>query len=246
VITIAVITAGMSEDSATARLGHAVEDALRAAAAARGAGEDIRIAWVDLRPLAHPIMDALLTGFPAGDLAQAVEAVRSADALVALTPTYQASYSGLFKSFLDILEDGTLDATPVLLGATGGSSRHSLVTETAMRPVFIHMHADPVATAVYAATEDWGAPAADSSGRDGSRLSARVRRAADELIDRLAGHTVRTGRAEPPSSLESPAAARTDDAAHTRPARGADEASARDAFPDFVDFETLMTRGGVR
>lgn len=41
-------------------------------------------------------------------------------------------------------------------------ARHSLVTETAMRPLFTYNHADPVPTAIYAATEDWGAHAADS------------------------------------------------------------------------------------
>jgi FMN reductase len=230
--TIAVINAGMSEESTTARLGHTIEDALRDLAAGHAVA-DLQVTWVDLRPLAHQIIDNLLTGFPADGLRTAIERVRAADAVVALTPTYQASFSGLFKAFLDILKDSALRDTPVLIGATGGSARHSLVTETAMRPLFIYMHADPVPTAVFAATEDWGAHASDSSGRDGGRLGSRVRRAAGELLDRVGGHTAAPRDAAPPSSVGDGGRGRRDD-------------DAREDYPDFVDFETLLSRGGVR
>ncbi len=238
--TIALVNAGLSEESATARLGRAIEDALRA----RAQAPDLAIRWVDLRPLARAIADNLISGFPGPDLAQAIERVHAADGLVLLTPTYQASYSGLFKSFLDVLEDGTLAGKPVLIGATGGSARHSLITENAVRPVLIYMHADPVPTAVFAATEDWGAHAADSSGDEGSRLSVRIRRAADELLDRLAGarrsavppaaDALRA--AEPPSSIPDP----------EDPLASEHGTSLRDAYPGFIDFDTLRARGGLQ
>ncbi len=72
----------------------------------------------ELRDLAHALTDNLLTGFASGPLADAVRAVRDADAVIAVTPIFSASYSGLFKTFFDVLEDGTLAGKPVLLGAT--------------------------------------------------------------------------------------------------------------------------------
>ena len=88
---------------------------------------------------------------------------------------FSGSYSGLFKSFFDILENGALDGTPVLIGATAGTARHSLVLEHALRPLFSYLHAVVVPTAVFAASEDWGA----SGGTDA--LRRRIDRAAGEL-----------------------------------------------------------------
>ena len=177
--TIAVVTAGLSQPSSSRLLA----DQLAAAAvrALRLDGEDVRVEVVELRDLAHAVTDHLLTGFASGALADAIALVRDADALVAVTPVFSASYSGLFKSFFDVLEEGSLDGKPVLLGATAGTARHSLVLELALRPLFAYLRADVVATAVFAASEDFGA-----TGPTGS-LSARVERAARELADAVLG-----------------------------------------------------------
>ena len=129
---------------------------------------------MELRPLAHALADNLLTGFATGALADAVETVRRADALVAVTPVFSASYSGLFKTFFDVLEPGTLDGTPVLLGATAGTARHSLVLDHALRPLFSYLRAVLVPTGVFAASEDFGST-------DDGALSTRIDRAAGEL-----------------------------------------------------------------
>jgi FMN reductase len=104
-----------------------------------------------------------------------IERVIDADGLIAVTPVFSASYSGLFKSFFDVLDDGVLDGTPVLMAATAGTAPHSLVLEHALRPLFSYLHAAPLPTAVFAASEDFGSPG----------LSGRVERAAGELADTL-------------------------------------------------------------
>ena len=131
-------------------------------------------------PLAHALADNLLTGFPPPDLAAAVRSVTEADAVVAVTPIFAASYSGLFKTFFDVVEKDALRGVPVLLAATAGSARHSLVVEHALRPLFAYLQAVVVPTGVFAATEDFGSVAA-------SRLSERVERAAAELVALLVG-----------------------------------------------------------
>jgi FMN reductase len=61
----------------------------------------------------------------------------------------------------------------VLIAATGGTARHSLALEHAMRPMFAYLHAMVVPTAVYAASEDWA----------NGELGQRIDRAAGELAD---------------------------------------------------------------
>jgi FMN reductase len=170
---IVVVSAGLSDPSSTRLLADLLADAT---GAALGEAEvEVEIDTVELRPLAHALADQLLTGFATGGLARAEEAVARADAVIAVTPVFSASYSGLFKTFFDVLEPGALDGTPVLVAATAGTARHSLVLEHALRPLFSHLHAVVVPTGVFAASEDWGATGANGS------LVARVDRAAGEL-----------------------------------------------------------------
>jgi FMN reductase len=164
---LVVVTAGLSNPSSTRILA----DQLAAASVAALGSAEVEV--IELRDLAHAITDNLLTGFPSGALADAVASVAASDALIVVSPVFSASYSGLFKSFFDVLEPGALDGKPVLMAATAGTARHSLVLEHALRPLFSYLHAVPVPTAVFAASEDFG-----SHG-----LAARIERAAAELAD---------------------------------------------------------------
>ncbi len=179
---LVVITAGLSRPSSTRLLA----DRLAAATAGRVAA-DVQV--VELRELATEIAQNMVTGFPGLRLREAVDAVASADGLIAVTPVFTGSYSGLFKSFFDVVDKDALAGVPVLIAATGGTARHSLVLEHAMRPLFAYLRAVVVPTAVYAASEDWGADAAGGTavggavggvGGDGA-LNARVDRAGREL-----------------------------------------------------------------
>jgi FMN reductase len=173
---IAVVAAGLSQPSSTSLLAHLL-GAATVSALAEG-GRDAEVELIELRPLAHGITDAQLTGFPSGDLASAVATVAAADAVIAVTPVFNASYSGLFKSFFDVLEPGTLEGKPVLIAATAGTARHSLVLDHALRPLFGYLRSTVAPTAVFAASEDWG-------GADGvaGELRTRIDRAAAELAD---------------------------------------------------------------
>ncbi|RHW25590.1 NADPH-dependent FMN reductase [Nocardioides immobilis] len=178
---IVVITAGLSVPSSTRLLADLLGEAAERAVEARGA--EVEVETIELRPLAHQLADHLLTGFPSGGLATAIDQVRHADGLVVVTPVFAASYSGLFKTFFDVLEEGTLDGTPVLVAATAGTARHSLVLDHALRPLFSYLHAVVVPTGVFAATDDFGA--------DGA-LQKRVDRAAAELAALVAGSSTAT------------------------------------------------------
>lgn len=178
--TIAVVSAGMSSPSTTRLL---ADQLTRTAVEALGDQDiDAVVEVIELRPLAHALADTLLTGFATGELAEAIGTVTGADALVAVTPVFSASYSGLFKTFFDVLEPEALAGKPVLMGATAGTPRHSLVLEHALRPLFAYLKAVPVPTAVFAASEDFG-PAADGG------VELRAQRAGRELAALLGAGT---------------------------------------------------------
>ena len=183
--TIAVISAGLSQPSSTRLLAGKLAEAT---AGQLPAGTEV--ITIELRDLAHDIVNALLTGFPAPALREAIEQVVSADALIAVTPLYSGSYNGLFKSFFDVLDPGALAGKPVLIAATGGTARHSLALEHAIRPLFSYLRAITVPTAVFAATEDWGA-----AGGTGEGLTERIERAGAELAALV-------DRREPPAKAD--------------------------------------------
>ena len=188
--SIVVISAGVSQPSSTRLLADRLAEATVTALA--DLGEQSRVTVVEVRELAHDVVNMTLTGFASASLAAAQTAVAAADGVIAVTPVYTAGPAGLFKAFVDVLDRDALQGTPVLLGATGGTARHSLVPEVAIRPLFTYLHADVVTTSVFAATDDW----ADEGGDSVKPLPARISRAAGELAERVARRrpTVRPGR----------------------------------------------------
>ncbi|MFI6980350.1 FMN reductase [Embleya sp. NPDC050154] len=179
-LKLVVVSAGLGKPSSTRLLGDRLAEATRRQSADRGVEADVRV--VELRDVAVDIAHNLVTGFPPPGLRAAIETVTGADALIAVTPIFTASYSGLFKSFFDVLDHTALTGKPVLIAATGGTARHSLALEHALRPMFAYLRATVVPTSVYAATDDWGAAAGA-----GDDLSVRIARAGGELADLAAG-----------------------------------------------------------
>ena len=180
--TLVTVSAGMSTPSSTRLLADRLTSAVERSLTERG--DEVRTRTVELREMAHDIVNAMTTRVPTGELRSVLEDLAHADGVIAVTPVFNASYSGLFKSFFDVVEPEDLDGKPVLIGATGGSPRHSLVLEHALRPMFAHTRSVVAPTGVYAASEDWGT--GESGGRE---LSARIDRAASQLAA-LVGQSV--------------------------------------------------------
>lgn len=176
---IAVVSAGLSNPSSTRMLA----DLLAREVVNQLAERDIEatVDLIELRDLAHDITNNLLTGFAPPALETAINSVYSADALIAVTPIFSTSYSGLFKSFIDVLDPDALTGKPVLIGANAGTPRHSLAIDYAIRPLFAYLHAETVSSGVFAASSDWG-----GSGDDVAPLAKRVEKGARELADAVA------------------------------------------------------------
>lgn len=167
---IVVVTAGLTVPSSTRLLADQIAEATSTQVTARG--ESVELDFIELREVAGELATFMVTGgIPTPRLTELQARVAAADGLIAVTPVFNASYSGLFKMFFDALDPDSLTSTPVLVAATAGSARHSLVLDFAMRPLFTYLRAVVVPTGVFAATEDFG-----SHG-----LSDRIQRAAAQL-----------------------------------------------------------------
>ncbi|MEE6273420.1 FMN reductase [Georgenia sp. MJ206] len=174
--TIAVVSAGIGQPSSTRLLADRLAAATVAELGSRGVSAEVTT--VELRDVAHDVVNAMLTGFPSGDLRGVLETVTGADGVIAVTPLFTTTYSGLFKSFVDVLDKESLTGMPVLLGATGGTQRHSLALEYSVRPLFTYLRADVATTSVFAATDDWAG--------EGDDLARRITRAGRELAEMVA------------------------------------------------------------
>lgn len=168
-LRLVVVSAGVSEPSSTRlltdRTAQKVLDLLGTSDTSATVGV------IELGPLAVDIAQAIVSGFPGERLQAAIERLAVADAVIVGTPVYKAGISGLLKSFADILDNDLLIAKPVILAATAGTSRHAMVVDEQLRPLFAFLRALPVPTSLFAAPEDWGQ----------ATLSDRIQRAATEL-----------------------------------------------------------------
>jgi len=189
---ITVISAGLGVPSSSRLLA----DQLAASAERQlaGAGYAVDIEVLELRDLAVDIANNFVTGYAAPRLADVIARVEASDGLIAVSPVFSASYSGLFKSFIDVLDPKALEGKAVLIGATAGTDRHQMVLDFAMRPLFTYLRTRIAATAVFAGPQDWG-----NNDDGGSPLSVRVDRAAGEFVALLQD----SGPQQKPAALES-------------------------------------------
>ena len=168
-VRLVVVNAGVSDPSSTRMLVDRI--AQKSLDRLSAAGVTVTLSIIDLAPLAVDIAKAIVAGFPGEKVQSAIETLANADAIIAATPIYKAGMSGLFKSFIDLLDNDLIIAKPVVLAATAGTARHAMVADEQMRPLFAFLRALPVPTSIFAAPEDWSSP----------ERSARIDRAANEL-----------------------------------------------------------------
>ena len=127
---------------------------------------------IDLAALAA---DALLGRRRDEQVARAIDAVTAARIIVASSPVYRATYSGLLKTFFDLLPQDALVGkvgVPILTGATVA---HLLALDHGFRPLFGSLGAISVSAGVY------GCDAQFENGPD-HRLLEQVDRAIDEAV----------------------------------------------------------------
>jgi FMN reductase len=123
--SVLIISGSPSSTSRTERLARSI--------AARINTRDTKASLLDVRSL--PADDLLHARFDAPSIVEATARVAAADGIVVATPIYKAAYSGLLKTFLDVLPQFALRGKVVLPLATGGTVAHVLAIDYALRPV---------------------------------------------------------------------------------------------------------------
>lgn len=167
---VVVISAGTGDPSATRLLADRITQRVAALAATRG--NSVTTSVIELREIAADITTALTSQLITPKLQKAIDALGSADGVIAAAPVYKAGASGLFTSFFHVLDNDLLIAKPVVLAATAGTARHALVADDQMRSLFAFLRTMTAPTSLFAAPEDWGDAA----------LNKRIDRAALELV----------------------------------------------------------------
>ncbi|MFO1419067.1 MAG: NAD(P)H-dependent oxidoreductase [Methylotetracoccus sp.] len=167
-----VVTGNLGSPSKTVALAAQILEAIAEQATLRSLE---RYQLADLAPLIGPAR----TPQELGEVGKrALRTIESADILIAVTPVYKASYTGLFKHLFDLIEPNALSEVPVILGATGGGDKHALIIEHQLRPLFGFFGASTIPTGVYAAEQ----------GFDGTRfvdpvVLERIERAARQALE---------------------------------------------------------------
>src|SRR5699024_3961603 len=115
---IAVVAAGLSDPSSTSMLGNQLSATVAAALSQRGHKAEVH--YFELPEVATDIAESMVALTRSARLNALLNEVQQADGVVAVTPVFKASYSGLFTPFWDLIDYDALTGVANHLGAIGG------------------------------------------------------------------------------------------------------------------------------
>lgn len=137
-----------------------------------------RVEVIDIAELAPVLGAAVAFDRLPPAIVEAHRLLASADLLIIGSPVYKASYTGLFKHFLDLLEPSRLRGKVAILAATGGSDRHALVLEHQFRPLLSFFEINTVPAGVYVADAEFdGQRLRDEHGAASRRIDLAIEQA---------------------------------------------------------------------
>lgn len=96
-----------------------------------------------------PAEDLLTAKFDSVAIINANRIVENAAGVLVLTPVYKASYSGILKTYLDLLPQKSLENKIILPLVLGGSFGHLLAIEYALNPVLSALGANHIVNGVF-------------------------------------------------------------------------------------------------
>jgi len=152
-LRVVVVNGSPSEKSKSRGLAEMIVQTLGDTLADDGVAVDA--SWVDVYRLGPAFTGAIEREGIAAEIEERLREVEEADLLIATTPVFRGSYTGLFKHFFDLIDQYALANKPVLLAATGGGEHHALILEHALRPLFGFFQAMTVPVAVFASAADF-------------------------------------------------------------------------------------------
>ncbi|GAA1836913.1 FMN reductase [Agromyces salentinus] len=155
-ITIVAVSGSLHAPSKTTVLAREILDGF-AAALCPTPGSDLEVEThlIELSEIGPEFAGVLNRGALPPTAEAALRRIESATLLIVASPVYRASFTGLFKHVFDFVGQYALIDKPVLLAATGGSDRHSLIIEHQFRPLFSFFQALTLPIGVYASDTDF-------------------------------------------------------------------------------------------
>ena len=96
-----------------------------------------------------PAEDLISANFKSEAIIAANTLVEKAEVVIILTPVYKAAYSGILKTYLDLLPQKGLENKIVIPVAVGGSLHHLLAIDYALKPVLSALGATNILQGVY-------------------------------------------------------------------------------------------------
>jgi FMN reductase len=107
-------------------------------------GESIKPEVIDLADYARDLFD-----WESADLNELTAKVAQCDLIVAASPTYKATYTGLLKGFFDRYGNNGLAGVVVVPVMVGAAPIHALAPELLLRPLFVELGATVPSRALY-------------------------------------------------------------------------------------------------
>ncbi|WP_026191684.1 FMN reductase [Methylosinus sp. LW4] len=145
---LVAVSGGLGHPSRAAALAKAITEAI-------AARMPIDAHAISVADLVQDLAGVISAKSAPASVSEAVTRIETADALVVTTPVYRGSYTGLFKHLFDLVHHEALIGKPVLLAATGGSDRHSLMIDHQLRPLFAFFQSLTLPLGVYANDSDF-------------------------------------------------------------------------------------------
>lgn len=147
-LQVVVVNGSPSEKSKTMGLVDVALDTLRAT-------RRVRVDRIDVYRLGPGFTESIEREEVPPEIEAEIALAERADLLIAATPVFRGSYTGLFKHFFDLVDQYALANKLVLLAATGGGDHHALVLEHALRPLFGFFQAMTVPVGIFASAGDF-------------------------------------------------------------------------------------------
>ncbi|WP_107840775.1 NADPH-dependent FMN reductase [Metasolibacillus meyeri] len=132
---IVIVNGTNSSSSRVNAVKHYIEQALR----------DIQV--IDVYQL--PAQDLLTANFNSEYIIEANKLVEEAEVVIVLTPVYKAAYSGILKTYLDLLPQKGLENKVMIPIAVGGTLHHLLAIDYALKPVLTALGATHILQGIY-------------------------------------------------------------------------------------------------
>jgi FMN reductase len=151
--------------------------------------QEYQVEHINVRDL--PPEDLIYANFKSPAINHALTKVDQAQAVIVISPVYKASYTGVLKTFFDLIPEKGLSEKLILPIVSGGSIAHLLSLEYAFKPLFSILNSEEILTGVYLIDSEFTYKENELTFKD-AEIQQRLHSAIESLLTKLkeVGHTL--------------------------------------------------------